>query len=202
MENSASPAPIIAPESDFPESSKSLPESIKSTLGRKPEYIPEYCDSVIVFMAKGHSLTAFAHSIRVAPQTVRNWVKAYPEFADAVDIGRAGRVQLEEERLNRNGKALTGPILGAAWRVLTNIAPDEYRDKVTIDSGQGTTQEALSQMREEFRGIVQQVAGSLTHNKALAASSVIEAEFSEVESIQPDNQHTDDSIEATKKAPE
>lgn len=202
MRNSVNATPIIAPESDSSESPKSLPESIKATLGRKPEYIPDYCDMVIVYMAKGHSLTAFAHSIRINPQTVRNWVKAYPEFADAVEIGRAGRVDLEESRMNKNGKSLTGPMLGAAWKVLTNIAPDEYRDKVTIESESGlTSQKALEDMREEFRALTHGAAKQLTDNRALTAASVIDAEFEEVVSMQPDDPHTDDIEQATKKPP-
>lgn len=181
---------------------KSLPESIKATLGRSSEYQPEYCDTAITYLAKGHGLTALAYHIRVAPQTIRNWIKAYPEFAEAVEIGRAGRVERIEDNLNKTGKALTGPMVQAGWKVLTNIAPDEYRDKVTIESESGlTSQKALEEMREEFRALTHGAAKQLVDNRALTAASVIDAEFEEVVSMQPDNPHTDDIEQATKKPP-
>lgn len=66
-----------------------LPAHLKHPGGRPSEYRPEYCQAVIDCMAQGFSLTAFAGSIRVAKDTVYEWIKTHPQFSDAVSRARA-----------------------------------------------------------------------------------------------------------------
>jgi hypothetical protein len=93
--------------------------------GRPSEYLPEYCEAVIAFMAQGYSLTAFAGSIRVARDTVYEWIKAHSEFSDAVARARAARVQWLETKLLRSRK---GAETSAAVFALKNADPTEWRD--------------------------------------------------------------------------
>lgn len=186
-----------APEPQFPPDPEDESDSpLKSATGRPSEYDSAYCDMLISFMAKGHSLTAFSYKIRVAPNTVKAWAKAHPEFAEAIEIGRAGRVKRVETTLNKEGKALTAPMAATGWKILTNIAPDEYRDKVTVDLGSGdTSQKALEDLRDSFKQIAASVGARLETGQKLIASSVIDVDSELVIDPHTDgiDPHTDDT---------
>ena len=93
--------------------------------GRPSEYRPEYCRAVIDFMAQGFSLTAFAGSIRVAKDTVYEWIKVHPQFSDAVARARVARVTALKAKLLRSRK---GAETSAAIFALKNAAPVEWKD--------------------------------------------------------------------------
>lgn len=93
--------------------------------GRPSEYRPEYCEAVIEYMGQGYSLTAFAGSIRVARDTVYEWVKAHREFSDAVSRARGARVAALETKLLRSRK---GAETSASIFALKNADPVEWRD--------------------------------------------------------------------------
>jgi hypothetical protein len=95
------------------------------TFGRPSEYRAEYCAAVIDHMAQGYSLTAFAGVIRVARDTVYQWIKAHADFADAVSRAQASRVAALETKLLRSRK---GAETTAAIFALRNACPDEWRD--------------------------------------------------------------------------
>jgi hypothetical protein len=102
-----------------------LPAHLKHPGGRPSEYRPEYCQAVIDCMAQGFSLTAFAGSIRVAKDTIYQWVKVYPQFSDAVARARAARVSALEVKLLRSR---LGAETSAAIFALRNADPTEWRD--------------------------------------------------------------------------
>lgn len=60
----------------------------KKKAGAPRKYKPEYCDEVISFMAKGFSVEAFAGHVWVSRATLYRWMEEYPEFKEAVAIGR------------------------------------------------------------------------------------------------------------------
>lgn len=93
--------------------------------GRPSEYLPEYCQAVIEYMGQGYSLTAFAGNIRVARDTVYNWIKLHREFSDAVSRARSARVAALEVKLLRSRK---GAETSAAMFALKNADPTEWRD--------------------------------------------------------------------------
>lgn len=93
--------------------------------GRPSEYRPEYCDLVIDRMGQGFSLTAFAGMIRVAKDTVYEWIKVHREFSDAVSRARPARLAALEAKLLRSRK---GAETTAAIFALRNADPDEWRD--------------------------------------------------------------------------
>jgi len=107
-----------------------VPAHLKHAGGRPSEYRPEYCQVVIDHMALGFSLTAFAGSVRVAKDTVYEWIKVYPQFSDAVARARAARVYALETKLLRSR---IGAETSAAIFALRNADPTEWRDIKHID---------------------------------------------------------------------
>jgi transposase-like protein len=111
-----------------PFAQKTIPAHLKDPsymAGRPTEYRPEYCEAVQAYMGQGYSLTAFAGSIRVARDTVYNWVKLYREFSDAVARARGARVAALEIKLLKSRK---GAETSAAIFALKNADPTEWRD--------------------------------------------------------------------------
>jgi hypothetical protein len=102
-----------------------LPAHKRHPGGRPSEYRQEYCEAVIEHMSKGKSLMAFAGSIRVATDTVYEWIKRHAEFSDAVSRARSARVDWLETKLlaSRKGAETTAAIFA-----LRNAAPTEWRD--------------------------------------------------------------------------
>lgn len=70
--------------------------------GRPCLYKPEYCDLLLIHFADGLSFEAFGGVVDVAKQTLYNWVKEYPEFADAKARGES-KSRLYWEKLGRDG---------------------------------------------------------------------------------------------------
>lgn len=66
--------------------------------GRPLLYKPEYCQQIIDAMSEGKSMTAFAGEIRVHRMTLNDWIERYPEFREAVNIGKAACAAWWEER--------------------------------------------------------------------------------------------------------
>lgn len=97
----------------------------KPGMGRPSEYREEYCEAIIEFMAQGYSLTAFAGSIRVAKDTVYEWIKHHRAFSDATARARVARVTALEAKLLRSRK---GAETTAAIFALRNADPTEWRD--------------------------------------------------------------------------
>lgn len=90
-----------------------------------PEYRPEFCDKVVEIMAGGLSLTAFAGEIGVSRFTLGEWMKAHPEFAAAVERGKAKRAKALEEVLL---KAETGAKVAAHVFALKTAEKEEWSE--------------------------------------------------------------------------
>lgn len=111
------------------------------TFGRPSEYRPEYCQLVIEKMAEGLSLTGFAGFIRISRNAVYQWIKAHPDFSDAVSRANAARVHALEVKLLRSRK---GAETSAAIFALRNACPDEWRDIKTTEHNHHHTVETLT----------------------------------------------------------
>jgi hypothetical protein len=59
--------------------------------GRPTKYKPEYCDKLILYMAKGGVFEAFGATLDplVSKVTLYDWCKAHPDFLNAKKIGTA-----------------------------------------------------------------------------------------------------------------
>lgn len=98
--------------------------------GRPTKYDPAYCDQLIAFMGEGYSLTAFAGEILVSRATINNWMEEHPEFLEATRIGQARRTRKLEEGLLETE---SGARVSARTLALKNSAPDEWREKQTVE---------------------------------------------------------------------
>jgi len=101
-------------------------------MSRPSKYDPAFCEVVEAFMAEGFSKMAAAGEIGVCYDTITNWMAVYPEFFQAVKRGEAKRaVKLERDLLD----AESGPRVTSRIFALKNAAPDEWRDKQTLEHG-------------------------------------------------------------------
>ncbi len=104
-------------------------------MGRPSEYRETFCESVVEFMGKGFSLTAFAGKIGVSRECIYEWARVHPEFSDAVKMAQSARVtSLEEGLLDQS---LFGPQITARIFALKNAAPLDWRDRHEITGADG-----------------------------------------------------------------
>lgn len=114
--------------------------------GRPPKYKKAYCSQLIDFMEKGYSLEAFAGKISVGRQTLYDWLKAYPEFAEAYKIAKA-KCQITWEEIGLNG-AKGGDFSAPAW-IFNMKNRFMWRDKQEIDH----TQTGELKLKIDFSGL-------------------------------------------------
>jgi hypothetical protein len=67
-------------------------------IGRPTDYRPEMCGKVIAAMATGLSLDAAAAEIGISPRSAYKFQREFPEFAHAVEQGRALSLAFWERR--------------------------------------------------------------------------------------------------------
>jgi hypothetical protein len=66
---------------------------------KKDNYKPEYCDLLIRHMSKGLSFDSFGAKANCGKTTLYEWVKKYPEFAEAKKKATAKAQEFFESRL-------------------------------------------------------------------------------------------------------
>jgi hypothetical protein len=82
-------------------------------------------------MGQGLSLTAFAGKIGVDRSTIDNWREQFPEFFLACRKGMTARAcYLETGLLERD---MPGPAINARRFALVNAAPEEWREKQSVE---------------------------------------------------------------------
>jgi len=67
-------------------------------VGRPTKYKPEYCELVIEHMKKGKSLRSFCARVDVIPANVYSWIEKFPDFRNAVELGRQKAFDWWEEQ--------------------------------------------------------------------------------------------------------
>lgn len=121
-----------------PEEAKTRSEKIKEKIkewkargGRPPNYKEEFCEMLVEHMAKGAPFDTFAAEVFCAAETLYEWCKKYPEFANAKKLGE----KLSHEWWDRQGrKGLNiGPksFHGQVWSI-TMKNRFGYRDKQEV----------------------------------------------------------------------
>jgi hypothetical protein len=103
--------------------------------GQPTKYRPAYIDEVKDFMGQGYSISAFAGHVGVSRETVYEWERTIPEFAEALDIARGKRVAELEKGLLKESQA--GPAVTARIFALKNACPAEWRDRVEHTGADG-----------------------------------------------------------------
>lgn len=119
-------------------------------MGRHSHYRPEYCDEVVEFLSRGHSVAAFAGRVGVSRSTVYEWIDTHEDFAEAYRVGRA-KALLAWEELALNA-ARTG--VGSASVIifgLKNRARDEWSDESTLGLSGGLKTLAVSIVAAEAK---------------------------------------------------
>jgi hypothetical protein len=91
--------------------------------GRPTKYTFERCAEIYHWMAKGHSIMGAAGAMGVKRQTLYNWQRRHPSFADAIKRGKTAAVLFWEQRLHN---AQTGWQVNRAKFMLKHLAPEEF----------------------------------------------------------------------------
>lgn len=97
-------------------------------------YKSEYCQQAEEYIAKGHAMDSFAHTVGVSRQTVYNWKDAHPEFKEALDRGFSKRQALLETMLMKCAYTSEGNVtalifLGKNWAGLR----DKFEQDITTN---------------------------------------------------------------------
>lgn len=67
--------------------------------GQPTKYRPEFCEMATELLARGYDKVAVAGSFKVSVDTLENWRRQYPEFAEAIDVGEPQRSLYWQEQL-------------------------------------------------------------------------------------------------------
>jgi hypothetical protein len=103
-----------------------------------PEYDEKFCDELIEHCSGGLSPTSFAGRIRISRALLHRWAATNPDFHDAMEVARAARAAWYEEQgrnIMMNGG--TGGQAVVFKFSLTNIMPEDYRDRQEITGAEG-----------------------------------------------------------------
>lgn len=125
---------------------KKNPKNKTKRTGRPTKYKPEYCEVVKEVMAKGYSKEAVAGHLEIAKDTLYQWEKAHPDFADAlkegVELSRLFWERMGIEHIThfaKSGKQLNS----TAW-IFNMKNRFNWRDKSEVDLGNKEGEEAFS----------------------------------------------------------
>jgi hypothetical protein len=163
------------------------------------KYKPEYCEQIVEFLAKGHSVGAFAGHVGVHRDTVYEWAKTFPKFDDAfskliayaayqwpgyrdaphhrliarkleaVERGEITRLMITMPP--RHGKSMLASEFFPAWYLGRN--PDHYVSRRPMRRSWPTTSAARSRTRSRIRHSLRMFPGVAWPMTARAPSAFI-----------------------------
>ena len=108
---------------EFAEATKAMTRQHPNLL-----YRDAYCDEIIDFLKDGHSLAAFGGHIGVSRDTLYEWMRTQPQFAEAVKRAQAKSILWWERRILDLAQTGQGSAPAIVFG-LKNRAPEEWRDK-------------------------------------------------------------------------
>jgi transposase-like protein len=100
--------------------------------GAPTKYKLEYCEEIIESGKAGYSLTAFAGSIGVCRETVRQWRNKYPEFAEAAAVAAACAAVVWESKLIALADGEPGNVTAVIF-ALKNRVGEDWRDRTITE---------------------------------------------------------------------
>jgi len=107
---------------------------VRNGIGRPTLYKAEFCQVVVDDAALGHTLGATAARIGVGRSTILDWVRAHPEFAEAIDLAKGVRQRLYEGHLidiaRRGGDSTR---MSAIKLGLLNVGGDDWNERLTAE---------------------------------------------------------------------
>lgn len=114
------------------------------------KYKPEFCDKLRLHLAKGLSMGSFNVPGGVSYNTLMNWVKRYPAFAEARDMGEKSRLELLEMEGVKMVKA--GNVV--AWKFMMSQhgmvdAPKEVNVNHTVSPMLGGVPDTIRYARQQ-----------------------------------------------------
>lgn len=101
----------------------------------------EFCNQFIEFASNGGSIWAFCGKVLVGSKTMIHWLKKYPQFAMAKEIGESLSLLWYENQMNNQIDGTSGGSSKALELALKNKFPKFYRDKIFVED---ETKEDLS----------------------------------------------------------
>lgn len=119
-------------------SNKKKPETVglsemKASVGRPSKYKPEYCEDLIEYMSKGHSLTAWCAGKDVIKETAYSWMRENPEFLSAYKNAQQKAQQHWENMLHLTAAGKLKGNLGAQIFWMKNRFRDEWKDRQDLE---------------------------------------------------------------------
>lgn len=99
------------------------------------KFRPEYCQALIDHMAKGYSIGTFGFTVGVSKGCVDAWLKKFPAFADAFELGTQARQYLFEGFAKAASSGETKASTALIYS-LQNYFPEYYKKE---DRGNGAT---------------------------------------------------------------
>lgn len=109
----------------------------KRLIGRPTAYSPDLCDRIVEAMATGLSLDAAAAEIGISPRSTYKFQRDFPEFAQAVEEGRAKALAFWERRAIAvaSGKPGNAAIISLGLRNRSRSASGWHESVRTEHSG-------------------------------------------------------------------
>lgn len=103
--------------------------------GRPTKYKPEYCQVVIDDAIRGHSLTATAALIGVDRSLFGDWCAVHPDFLLAVSHAKGIRLRsFESDFIDMKQNGGDNVRFQAVKLGMMNVAPDEYKEKISSEA--------------------------------------------------------------------
>ena len=121
-----------------------------STLGRPTKYKPEYCELVLELANQGHSKASICRQLNVDWNTWDNWERNFPDFlnttrrAKQLSLGwweDQGKTGIWSRDFNAQAYSLQ----------IRNRFPDQWRDKIDVESSGTVTLRAELASAEQIR---------------------------------------------------
>lgn len=102
--------------------------------GRPTSYRPEFCDTIIELGREGASFVEMALACGVTRNTAHEWKKRYPEFQDAYLRARDESLAWWHRKAKEGqDKGSRGFNERAWWRMVSNMFPDDFKDRREVD---------------------------------------------------------------------
>lgn len=106
---------------------------VKIKDGRPTKYKPEYCDDIVEYMGKGHSLTSWCADHDVIKETAYNWMREHPDFLIAFKKAQALAQKHWENMLHLTAAGKLKGNLGAQIFWMKNRFRDEWKDRQDLE---------------------------------------------------------------------
>lgn len=128
--------------------------------GRPSDYREEYCAKAVEVLAQGYSLTVLAGELDTSRQTIDAWMKAHPEFLDAVRRGRTKGAKIWEDRLAASASTKDAGNATSVAFGLKNLAADDWRDRQEIEHSGSLQTLSDEQINEKLVALLDRVKPS------------------------------------------